>query len=177
MISNRRGPYVRNLATRLLKDAAVTDPPVPVDELVLTQGLVITEGTIPQGWGYFDGQAWAIRLSSRLFRETPGNVNRRRFTLAHELGHCVLDHGERSCWNLGSLAEAVQLDDLDDLPDFEQEAHHFARELLLPRAWFKRDWLAEASPERWTVVYGVSRETLFIVLQERRLLMAGRRPR
>jgi Zn-dependent peptidase ImmA (M78 family) len=177
VISNRRGPYVRNLATRLLKDAAVTDPPVPVDELVLTQGLVITEGTIPQGWGYFDAQAWAIRLSSRLFRETPGNVNRRRFTLAHELGHCVLDHGERSCWNLGSLAEAVQLDDLDDLPDFEQEAHHFARELLLPRAWFKRDWLAEASPERWTVVYGVSRETLFIVLQERRLLMAGRKPR
>jgi Zn-dependent peptidase ImmA (M78 family) len=177
MVGNSRNAYVRNSATRVLKEAALAGPPVPIDQLISDQGLALTEGTIPKGWGYFDATAWAVHLSSDLFQETTRNRNRRRFTLAHELGHCVLEHGEQSCWNLGSIAEAMGLDDLDDLPDYEQEAHHFAREILLPRPWFTRDWQTEAKPERWEQAYGVSRETLFIVVQERRLLMARRKRR
>jgi Zn-dependent peptidase ImmA (M78 family) len=174
MVRNNRSAHVRANANRLLKAALLTDPPVPIEKLVGDQGLAITEGKIPKGWGYFDAGAWAVRLSSELFRETPRNQNRRRFTLAHELGHCVLDHGEQSCWNLAALPEPMELDELDDLPDFEQEAHHFAREILLPRSWFLRDWKRNPDPARWERVYEVSRETLFIVLGERRLLMAGR---
>jgi len=172
---NSRSAYVRSSALRLVREGSVKEPPVPIDQLVADQQLALTIGTIPQGWGYFDPDAWAIRLSSALLLETPQNRNRRRFTLAHELGHCVLEHGDQSCWNLGSVAEAEQLDDLDDLPDFEQEAHEFARELLLPRVWFLRDWKSDPNAERWTETYAVSRETLFIVINERRLLMAGRK--
>lgn len=174
MARNNRSAYVRASANGLIKAASITDPPVPIEKLVTDQGLPITDGKIPQGWGYFDPGAWAIRLSSELFHETPRNKNRRRFTLAHELGHCVLEHGEQSCWNLATLAEPTQLDELDDLPDFEQEAHHFAREILLPRTWFSRDWKQDPDAARWELVYEVSRETLFIVIAERRLLMTRR---
>src|SRR5947208_3432229 len=149
MARNSRTALVRASVDRVLKEAEVLAPPVPIEQLVAGQGLAITEGAIPRGWGFFDSGAWAVRLSSELFVETPQNRNRRRFTLAHELGHCVLEHGEQSCWNLASLPEALELDELDDLPDFEQEAHHFARELLLPRAWFQRDWRADPDAGRW----------------------------
>lgn len=174
---NSRGAHVRASVDRLLREARLKAPPVPVEQLVTDHGLAITEGKIPRGWGYFDAGAWAIRLSSELFVETPKNVNRRRFTLAHELGHCVLEHGEQSCWSLASLPEALELGDLDDLPNFEQEAHLFARELLLPRAWFERDWRSDANAARWERIYAVSRETLFIVINERNLLMAPRKRR
>ena len=174
MVRNNRGAYVRANADRLLKGAALAEPPVPIEKLVADEGLAITEGKIPQGWGYFDPGAWAVRLSSELFYETPRNKNRRRFTLAHELGHCVLDHGDQSCWNLATVPEPLEVDELDDLPDFEQEAHQFAREILLPRSWFLRDWKHDPNPARWEQAYEVSRETLFIVLTERRLLMTRR---
>lgn len=148
---------------------------MPVEQLIADRGITITGGKIPNGWGYFDAARWAIRLSDSILLENAATRNRRRFTLAHELGHCVLEHGEQSCWNLSTVAEPSEVDELDDLPDFEQEAHMFARELLLPREWFRRDWLERPDANHWSQVYGVSWETLFIVLGERRLLMARRK--
>jgi Zn-dependent peptidase ImmA (M78 family) len=174
---NSRGAHVRATADSLLKAARVLTPPVPVERLVSNHGLMVTQGNVPHGWGYFDPTAWAIRLSSDMFIETPANRNRRRFTLAHELGHCLLEHGEQSCWNLASLPEPTDPGDLDDFPNFEQEAHHFARELLLPRPWFLRDWKNDPDAERWERAYGVSRGTLLIVVMERHLLMTPRKRR
>jgi Zn-dependent peptidase ImmA (M78 family) len=175
---NSRSPYIRKVAKDALKGVVPNTPPVPIDALVAGVGLAITESArLPNGSGYYDPGGWAIRLSRDLFVEAPLNLNRRRFTLAHELGHCLLEHGDTSCWNLGFAGEAADIDDLDDLPDFEQEAHEFARELLLPRLWLARDWQEEENPEGWASRYGVSRDTFFIVLQERRLLMPRRKRR
>jgi Zn-dependent peptidase ImmA (M78 family) len=171
MRNNVRLALVRAAAEKALQDAGVREPEVPVEELVRAYGLSISEGDVPQGWGYFHPASWSIRLSAALYRENQQNRNRRRFTLAHELGHCVLEHGETSCWNLGLSAEPSNLNELDDVPDFEQEAHQFARELLLPRPWVARAWVTDPNPERWALIYGVSTQTLFIVLMERRLLM------
>jgi IrrE N-terminal-like domain len=174
---NSRSAFVIANAKQVLKDAGITEPPVPVEDLVRARGLSITQGAIPDGWGYFHPDTWSVTLSPSLYREIPANRNRRRFTLAHELGHCVLEHGDRSCWNLGAVAEPTALEELDDFPDFEREAHQFARELLLPRTWFKRDWEKDLDPERCERLYGVSRGTLVVVLMERRLLTKTRKPR
>jgi Zn-dependent peptidase ImmA (M78 family) len=174
---NTRDAYVRAEADKLIKAAALTGPPVPIDQLVANLRLAITKGEIPQGWGFFHPGTWTIRLSTSIYEETPSNRNRRRFTLAHELGHCVLEHGEQSCWNLSAVAEPLELSELDDLPNFEQEAHHFARELLLPRPWFARDWQKDPNPGTWERTYAVSRATLMIVVMERHLLMARRKRR
>ncbi len=174
--NSSRAAFVQAAALRVIQDAHLQVPPVPVEQLITDRGLAITGGKIPNGWGYFDAGAWVIRLSNAILVDTAATRNRRRFTLAHELGHCVLEHGEQSCWNLSTIAEPSEVDELDDLPNFEQEAHMFARELLLPREWFRRDWLDSPDANRWSQIYGVSRETLFIVVTERRLLMTRRKP-
>lgn len=169
--NNVRKPLVNAVAHRALKDCRVEAPEVPVERIVTANGLVVQEGQIPHGWGFFHRPSWSIRLSPTLFQESPQNRNRRRFTLAHELGHCLLEHGETSCWILAPASEPAELSDLNDLPDVEREAHLFARELLLPPAGLEQDWAAGLAPETCARRYGVSRETLFIVLLERDLLM------
>jgi len=175
--NNVRDALVRVTAAKALTDCGLTTPEVPIESVVATHGLSIQEGSVPNGWGYFHPPSWSIRLSPTLFQESPLNRNRRRFTLAHELGHCLLEHGESSCWNLVATAEPSELGELDDVPDFEKEAHLFARELLLPRAWLEKDWAASPNPDELSRRYGVSRETLFIVLMERLLLMQSRKRR
>jgi len=150
-------------------------PEVPIEDLVKAQGLAIVEGPIPRGWGYFDPAGWVIQLSFDLYHEQPANRNRRRFTLGHELGHCLLEHGQSSCWNLGLVAEITELRELEGAPNFEREAYQFAREILLPRSWLTQDWDGKSDPDHWARVYGVSREVFFIVLIERNLLMQSRR--
>lgn len=174
---NRRDLFIRTAAERVLKQAGITAPEVPIEQLVRAHGLAVVEGQIPKGWGYFDPSGWAVQLSADLYREQAFNRNRRRFTLAHELGHCVLEHGQNSCWNLGLVAEVTDLRELADAPDFEAEAHLFAREVLLPRPWLERDWEQAPEADRWARIYGVSRETFFIVLIERNLLMQTRKRR
>lgn len=171
---NSRLPLIQKLAREALARSAITAPPVPIDDLVKTEGLAIFSGASRSGSGHFDREGWRVRLSGDLFVETPLNRNRRRFTLAHELGHCLLDHGGQACWELATLGETVSLKDVP-LPNYESEANAFARELLLPQPWLERDWLAKQDAAHWARLYGVSTATLFIVLDERQLLMQMRR--
>lgn len=61
-----------------------------------------------------------------------GAANRRRFTLAHELGHILIP------WQTGSFFCHAQLDTEevgDSFGQMEREANEFAAELLLPESW------------------------------------------
>jgi len=83
------------------------------------------------------GDRGLIRLSSELTH--PG---RRRFSLAHELGHFLLEHAE-SGW-LGCAEQ--HMTDLREAAEshFEAQANLFAAELLLPERLVKRR--CEVSP-------------------------------
>ncbi len=64
---------------------------------------------------------------------------RRRFTIAHEIGHWVMHRGyERA---LFCRRGAVQADDREvEGPDIEEEASIFAASLLMPRELMKTYW-------------------------------------
>lgn len=71
---------------------------------------------------------------------------RRRFTLAHELGHILLP------WHLGSTLACNANQSLfdvegDHVADAEREANRFAADLLVPPAWLA-DHVAEVRDER-----------------------------
>jgi len=173
---NNRAALIRRTADDTLRESRANGPPVPIEAIVASQGLGIDRIADPRLLGEFDRDRWTIGLGADLFDEVPHNRHRRRLTLAHELGHCLLEHGEAPCWNLPALGEAGSLTDLNDSPDYEFEAYAFARELLVPRHWFKGDWETAQDVMRWSMTYAVSREVIFIVLEERRLLMQRKPP-
>lgn len=58
--------------------------------------------------------------------------HRKRFTLAHEIGHIVIP------WHTGSIVDDLEADDpsgRDDYRYMEGEANRFASELLMPKEW------------------------------------------
>jgi hypothetical protein len=76
-------------------------------------------------------EAGTVRLSGldtyTITLNNNGSAVRRRFTIAHELGHIMLD---RMGWRLG---EQVRLSNV------EGTCNNFASRLLLPRVWLRQD--------------------------------------
>ncbi|MEO8092930.1 MAG: ImmA/IrrE family metallo-endopeptidase [bacterium] len=69
---------------------------------------------------------------------------RRRFTIAHEIGHWVMHRGQQT---LFCRSKAVQADEQDvEGPDIEEEASIFAAALLMPRDLMRTYW--EGSGQR-----------------------------
>jgi hypothetical protein len=71
----------------------------------------------------------SARRPQIFYRGDPSAL-RTRFTIAHELGHAVLP------WHVGTMECEMPKDSRMRSPD-EQEADHFASELLLPSDWLK----------------------------------------
>lgn len=129
------------MVEQLLSSAKVLAPPVPVDQIIRSQGIEITRKRFDDetsGLIYVDPNSGYAVIGL--------NVNhsktRQRFTLAHELGHFLL-HKQQS----GGL----HVDDQDFFLRFrdhhssdgsdrdEREANAFAAELLMPSVFLERD--------------------------------------
>lgn len=126
-------------AAQLLAKFGITDPPVPVDDLARQMGVTVLEEKLGQG------------VSGILYRKDDGPsviaVNaahaavRRRFSIAHEIGHLslhagrsiIVDHLVRGRVNMrderSSLATSRE----------EIEANSFAAALLMPADWIGAD--------------------------------------
>ena len=116
---------------RLLRDLDIRrTAPVPVEQVASALGLPVVKTP-----GAAEG-----RLCLRSGRATIevnewGPVSRRRFTLAHELGHAYLLHPDRAL----SWATCTRW------PSPEAFCNDFAASLLLPRAWLMSEVSSEAS--------------------------------
>jgi Zn-dependent peptidase ImmA (M78 family) len=117
-------------ARQLLRESNVTDPPVRVDFIAERLGLTVVV------------QAMETDLSGMLLRsDEDGNVigvnrshsiSRRRFTIAHELGHYLLHKGRPVI-----VDPTLRINFRDSLASLatdreEIEANQFAAELLMP---------------------------------------------
>lgn len=105
---------------------------LPVDiEKIIRQYADIEEDYIP-----FGGDAVCINLKGRplIVLNKYAVESRRRFTLAHELGHIQIP------WHTGMLSCHTDADRDPDLSKFyqiEREANIFAAELLMPHYWLR----------------------------------------
>jgi len=126
-------------AARVLTRFGITSPPVPVEDLPKRLGVTLLEERLEQG------------VSAILYRQDDGvsviAVNathapvRRRFSIAHEIGHLdmhagrpiIVDHLVRGRVNMrderSSLATSRE----------EIEANGFAAALLMPADWISAD--------------------------------------
>jgi Zn-dependent peptidase ImmA (M78 family) len=126
-------------AGTILTSYGIISPPVPVEELARRMGVTVLEERLEQG------------VSGILYRQDDGpsiiavNANhasvRRRFSIAHEIGHLhlhagrpiIVDHLVRGRVNMrderSSLATSRE----------EIEANGFAAALLMPADWISAD--------------------------------------
>lgn len=122
-----RRPYARarRLARELLWECGVDDPS-KIDPLLIVgrRKLIVIYGKLDGATAQIlrQGERAIIRVSDQIVQ-----IGRRRFTIAHELGHYLLGHRIPTELELGTVApfSAHQ----------EREADVFAVEFLMPEAW------------------------------------------
>jgi hypothetical protein len=117
-----------NLARRLISKYSLK-PPIKIIHLAKNYASVESL-EIP-----FDVDGITIKLRGTvpriLLNSLNTNLRRKRFTLAHELGHVIIP------WHFGTIIDDdTELIHLQDHP-FEAEANRFASELLMPSAWLQ----------------------------------------
>lgn len=138
------------MAFRLRRDLGITERDFDLDELVRSMDFEIRYERILGGV-----EGLSVRLGGRdIIRiNSDGRSERRqRFTLAHELGHCLLGH----C----SVCHPEHVHGVSRTPE-EAAANEFAAALLMPAALFRED-ARRARPRmdefsEIADIYGVSR--------------------
>lgn len=121
------------LAQRVLQDAGITAPPVPVDELARAHGAQLSFEPFKGG------------ISGMLYRDSHRSVigvnsfhaqTRQRFTIAHELGHLLL-HETRPMIVDTHVYRRDEVSSMGTKKE-EREANAFAAELLMPKDFVER---------------------------------------
>lgn len=127
---------IEQLTDALLVQTGVASPPVPVDRIIAAQGI-----TIEPSASLGDVSGLVLRRGNEIIigvnkKQVPV---RQRFTLAHELAHALLHHGEEVRFdksfrvNLRSETSGLGVN-VEEI-----EANHFAACLLMPRRFIEAD--------------------------------------
>jgi Zn-dependent peptidase ImmA (M78 family) len=158
-LTREMNDFCRRRAIELIHELGLTDPPVNVEEVARACGLEVC--LVKRGRG-FDGQL--IRERRLIEIQQDIHPHRRRFTIAHEIGHHVLGHTTVFC----SFDETTT----GDPRRFnERQANVFASELLMPDPWIRRYWtLLRKDYRALAQKFYVSDEAMFRRLTEANLL-------
>ncbi|WP_216856884.1 ImmA/IrrE family metallo-endopeptidase [Acidisoma sp. S159] len=126
---------IEQLTDALMVAAGVNTPPVPVDRIVQAQGIAIRATSLGDVSGLVVRKGKEVVIGVN--KDHP--LTRRRFTIAHELAHALLHHGEEVRYdrdfrvNLRSEASGLGVD-IEEI-----EANFFAARLLMPRRFLEAD--------------------------------------
>ena len=159
---------IEQLADSLLREASVSDVPVPIEEIVRGQGIVIRLMDLKEISGLVvrDGTRTVIGVN----RDHAST--RKRFTIAHELAHALLHEGQEVRYDkdfrvdFRSGASSLGTDVV------EMEANFFAASILMPWRFLEADPLvagldfedAEAAIKLLAARYKVSPHAMSIRL-------------
>src|SRR5438309_1044692 len=129
---SKHQPRLAGLVSELLRKNRMVRPPVPVDKIAESLGILIRYEPAED------------KLSGALIRKSSENVigvnsshhpNRQRFTIAHEIGHFVLHKGIHL-----HVDESFRINLRDGTINWEEiQANTFAAELLMPIEFITRD--------------------------------------
>ncbi len=148
---SRSVAHIRRQAERLLQAAGVSREPVDLRAVVSALNLDLVRRTHAP----FSSEAALEPLgdSYAIVLEGSGGERRRRFTIAHEIGHFVLHPGLRRPERGGLVTEAGRVQ--------EREADAFAAELLMPEERVREAVLANGpDAERLADRFDVSRAAM-----------------
>lgn len=118
----------------------------PIDIYALTRSRAeIEEIPFPPNFEA-DGATVYLKVpgkTTKVFINKGKNQRRRRFSLAHELGHIIIP------WHTGNIVDIAGFDDSGDATyrRFEAEANRFASEILMPHDWMLNLCAISKSPD------------------------------
>lgn len=157
--------FARNWARKVIAEYRISQPPVDVEAIATGEGLQVK---------LID--SWPTKVSGLLLREprliginAKHTRTRRRFSLAHELGHWFMHH------ELPWHGEDVTIDTPPPPPDekkhpIEKEANEFAAELLAPRKMLKKALETMKDPDRVADLFDMSPQATWIHIMNHGLL-------
>lgn len=149
-----------NLANETLKESKISIIPVPVTEIAKYYGFSVFEGEMEKG------ESGLILISDKKLDRFNNNkiimINRnevevrKRFTIAHEIGHYLLNDKPQKCYAHRETGKR----------DFEEVmADSFASHLLMPEKPLK-EYILKLRYDSWeyfqsdTLIYAISRHFL-----------------
>ncbi len=156
-----RKKFAKTLAARLLKDVAVNKAPVSLQRVIeyLQSTRSIAVQHIPDAGERVSGLLVVCKEVDEEYVTIGFNAShpwyRRRFTIAHEIGHLLLGH---TCNSEGGGSHN------------EREANVFASELLMPTDFIKNDFKKTRNLKELSKLYRVSEQALTIQLMETRII-------
>jgi Zn-dependent peptidase ImmA (M78 family) len=134
--------WARNQARKLLTQFELTKPPVAVEKIARQLGIKLVDHR-------FDSDISSLLVCKAdqfiICVNESHHLNRRRFSVAHEIGHFMLHRDEAPYFHkdVGIYFRANSA----DLPDpKEVEANQFAAEILIPLTMIRKDLSASPPP-------------------------------
>jgi Zn-dependent peptidase ImmA (M78 family) len=157
---------IRANVAALLRDQRVLKPPVPIEKIARSLGLEVRYEPL-QGDLY--GALVRSDQENYIGVNSLNHPNRRRFTIAHELGHFRLHKGIRVHIDKGLRVNWRDEESSQAVSDEEMEANRFAAELLMPLHFLSKDIEKLKSVDQETVAllatrYRVSTQAMRIRL-------------
>jgi Zn-dependent peptidase ImmA (M78 family) len=135
MASQRK--RISSLAAKVLADNNITKPPIPVERLARKLGARVVMQSLDDG---VSGFVYRDKSQPTIGVNTFHSRVRQRFTIAHELGHLLLEDTEGVHIDSGDfLMKFRDEESSKGTKDDERDANQFAAELLLPKAFLERD--------------------------------------
>jgi Zn-dependent peptidase ImmA (M78 family) len=162
---NLHDQHIEETAKRALGNIECKEPPVPVEEIAKKLGLEVVE------FPFHEKISGLLKKEEGIIAVNKGqHPVRRRFTIAHELGHFLLGH---------DIEKGVDetIDDTFDKPyPQEREANLFASALLMPSEWVTKEFKAQGSDlskvdlDKLASTFGVSKQAMTIRLLALKLI-------
>jgi Zn-dependent peptidase ImmA (M78 family)/DNA-binding XRE family transcriptional regulator len=141
-------------ANELLEKARVNGPEVPVHDLCRRCGVLLLQRSFPEA---LSGLIFAYEEGAVIGVNSEHPETRQRFTTAHELGHYLLGHHERS----GDYEDRFHIDLTEGTPPgfdwrAERSANDFAADLLMPRKLIAAEFQKSQDPTTLASQFNVS---------------------
>lgn len=130
---------VSRLARRYAQANSLS-PPVDVEGLLAAKATIDLAHDLPKGW---DALLYECDGGLRVVLSTVPHLNRRRFTIGHELGHIVIP------WHPLNVVCHEGGDNTSSWYAMEREADAFSGRVLVPDSWLQQyvdDDIADALP-------------------------------
>ncbi len=151
-------------ANELLEKAGATAPPIDVNDLCVRCGVLVLERSFREA---LSGLVFAYQDGAVIGINADHPKTRRRFTMAHELGHYLLRHHE----SFPGSEDRFHIDLAEGTPPgfdwrAERGANDFAADLLMPRRLMAAAFEQSQDPVTLASMFNVSQVAMGIRLLE-----------